>query len=167
MSVRGGYKWSLQTDITEDDHESFFDLQLYVPSFQDCLNFIHQGKVSVPRDTLICTVDETEIQTGHCFIKLSEETYETLLSELHNFEDLLPEGKDCEEGSEKESDEESNSNALVEARPLRTLSGRMVFRPKRLGQWTETTTQTIRPLCIDQTVCSRFRRPASQYSQVR
>ena len=69
---------SLQTDVTEDDHESYFDLQLYVPSFQDCLNFIHQGKTNVPRDTVICNVDETEIETGHCFIKLSEETYEIL-----------------------------------------------------------------------------------------
>ena len=81
---------------------------------------------------MICTVDETEIQTGHCFIKLSEETYETLLSELNCFEDLLPEGEGCEEASEKESDKESNSNVLVEARPLRTLSGRMVFRPNGL-----------------------------------
>ena len=51
---------------------------------------------------MICTVDETEIQTGHCFIKLSEETYETLLSELNCFEDLLPEGEGCEEASEKD-----------------------------------------------------------------
>ena len=123
---------SLQTDVIEDDHESYFDFQLYVPSFQDCLNFIHQGKVNVPCDAVICTVDETEIQAGHCFIKLSEETYETLLSELHDFEDLLPEGEDCEEASEKESDEESNSIVLVEARPLQTLSGTMVFRPNRL-----------------------------------
>ena len=54
------------------------------------------------------------------------------LSELHDFEDLLPEGEDCEEASENESDEESNSNVLVEARPLRTLSGRIEFRPNRL-----------------------------------
>ena len=81
---------------------SVYDLQLYVPSFQDCLYFIHHGKVNVPRDTVICTVDETEIQTGHCFIKLSEETYETLLSELNYFEDLLPEGEGCEEASEKD-----------------------------------------------------------------
>ena len=67
---------SLETDVTEDDHESYFDLQFYVPSFQDCLNVIHHGKVDVHRDAAICTVDEREIQTGHCFIKLSEETYE-------------------------------------------------------------------------------------------
>ena len=54
------------------------------------------------------------------------------LSELHDFEDLLPEGEGCEEASENESDEESNSNVLVEARPLRALSGRMMFRPNRL-----------------------------------
>ena len=81
------------------------------------------------RDAVICTVDETEIQTGHCFIKLSEESYETLLSELHAVEDLLPEGAGCDEASEEKSDEDSNSDVLVEARPLRTLSGRMVFRP--------------------------------------
>ena len=44
----------------QDDHESYFDLQLYVPSFQDCLNFIHHGKVNVHRDAVICTVDETD-----------------------------------------------------------------------------------------------------------
>ena len=83
-------------------------------------------------DAVICTVNETEIQTGHCFIKLSEETYETLLSELHHVEGLLPEGEGCEEASEEESDGERNSNVLVEARPLGTLCGRMVFRPNRL-----------------------------------
>ena len=102
-----------------------------MPSFQDCLNFIHHRKVNVHRDAVICTVDETGIQTGYCFIKLSEETYETLLSELHDVEDLLPEGESCE-ASEEEFDEERNSNVLVEARPLGTLCGRMVFRPNRL-----------------------------------
>ena len=67
---------SLKTDVTEDDHESYFDLQFYVPSFQDCLNFIHHGKVNVHHDAVICTINETEIQTGHCFKNLSEETYE-------------------------------------------------------------------------------------------
>ena len=123
---------SLETDVTEEDHESYFDLQFDVPSFQDCLNFIHHRKVNVHRDAVICTVDETEIQTGYCFIKLSEETYETLLSELHDVEDLLPEDEGCEEAREEESDEERNSNVLVEARPLGTLCGRMVFRPNRL-----------------------------------
>ena len=123
---------SLETDVTEDDHESYFDLQFYVPSFQDCLNFIHHRKVNVHRDAVIYTVDETEIQTGYCFIKLSEETYETLLSELHDVEDLLPEGESCEEASEEKSNEGRNSNVLVEARPLGTLCGRMVFRSNRL-----------------------------------
>ena len=62
---------SLKTDVSEDDHESYFDLQFYVPSFQDCLNFIHHGKVNVHRDAVICAINETEIQTGHYFIKLS------------------------------------------------------------------------------------------------
>ena len=103
---------SLETDVTEDDHESYFDLQFYVPSFQDCLNFIHHRKVNVHRDAVICTVDETEIQTGYCFIKLSQETYETLLSELHDVENLLPEGKGSEEASEEKSDEGRHSNVF-------------------------------------------------------
>ena len=108
---------SLETDVTEDDHESYFDLQFYVPSFQDRSNFIHHRKVNVHRDAVICTVDETEIQTGYCFIKLSKETYETLLSELHDVEDLLPEGEACEEASEEESDEERNSNVWLKQDP--------------------------------------------------
>ena len=32
----------------------------------------------------------------------------------------------------RKSDEERNSNVLVEARPLGTLCGRVVFRPNRL-----------------------------------
>ena len=36
---------SLETDVTETGHESYFDLQLHVPSVQDCLNFIRHGKV--------------------------------------------------------------------------------------------------------------------------
>ena len=103
---------SLETDVTEDDNESYFDLQFYVPSFQDRLNFIHHRKVKRHRDAVICTVDETETQTGYCFIKLSEETYETLLSELHDVEDLLPEGEGCEEASEEESDEKRNSKCI-------------------------------------------------------
>ena len=35
---------SLNTDVSDDDHESYFDLKLYVPSFEDCLNFIHRPR---------------------------------------------------------------------------------------------------------------------------
>ena len=52
-----------------------------------------------------------------------------MLSELHHVKDLIPEGERCDEASEEELDEESNSNVLVEA----TL-----------------------PLCLDQTVFSHF-----------
>ena len=37
---------SLETDVTEDDHESYFDFQFYEPSFQDCLNFSHPPQKS-------------------------------------------------------------------------------------------------------------------------
>ena len=52
---------SLKTDVTEDDHESYFDLQFYVPSFQDCLNFIHHGKVNVHRDAVIHDIAEPSV----------------------------------------------------------------------------------------------------------
>ena len=123
---------SLNTDVSDDDHESYFDLKLYVPSFEDCLNFIHHGKVNVHRDAVICTVDKRETQIGDSVIKLSEEAYETLLSELKDVEDLLPEGESCDEASDEESDEENASNLLVETTPFRTLSGRIVSRPNRL-----------------------------------
>ena len=56
-----------------------------------------------------------------------------MLTGLQDVEGLLPEGEGCEEASKEESDEERNSNVLVEARPLETLCGRMVFRSNRLG----------------------------------
>ena len=87
--------------------------------------------VNVHRDAVICTVTK-ERQIGDSFIKLSEEAHETLLSELKDVEDLLPEGESCDEASDKESDKENASNLLVETTPLRTLSGRMVSRPNRL-----------------------------------
>ena len=59
---------SLESDVTEDDHESYFDLQFYVPSFQDCLKFIHHRKVNVHRDAVICTVDETELDTNRILL---------------------------------------------------------------------------------------------------
>ena len=82
-----------------------------------------------------------------------------MLSELHDAEDPLPEGEGYDEASEEESDEESNSNVLVEGRIARTSNFVDVcFSPARLKQRTKTRTQTIRlPLRIDQTVCSRFR----------
>ena len=126
---------SLETDVTEDDHESYFDLQFYVPSFKDCLNFIHHRKVNVHCDAVICTVDKTEIQTGYCFIKLSEETYETLLSELHNVEDILPEGEGCEEASEEESDEERNSNVWLK-QTLRDIMWQNGVQAESLGPLT-------------------------------
>ena len=46
---------SLNTDGSDDDHESYFDLKLCVPSFEDCLNFIHHGKVNMHHDAVICT----------------------------------------------------------------------------------------------------------------
>ena len=77
LSISGPFfVGSLNTDVSDDDHESYFDLKLYVTSFEDCLNFIHHGKVNVHRDAVICTVDERETQIGDSFIELSEEAYE-------------------------------------------------------------------------------------------
>lgn len=54
------------------------------------------------------------------------------MRELHDIEDLLPEGESCDEVSDEESEEENASNLLIETTPLWTSSGRMVFRPSRL-----------------------------------
>ena len=41
-------------------------------------------------------VDEKALQKGEDFIKLSEEFFEQLLSELHDVADLLPERESCD-----------------------------------------------------------------------
>ena len=60
------------------------------------------------------------------------EFYGTLLSDLHDVVDLLPEGESCEETSNQESEEENATQVSTETRPVRTLHGKTVIRPNRL-----------------------------------
>ena len=121
-------QWSLfigcvETGVTDnDDEDSYFDIQIYVPTFEDCLHFTHHKKCNAHRDAVISIADKKAWQKGKDFIKLSEEFYEQLLSELHDVADLLPEGESCD--SDEELDEECT--------PVQTSSGRRVIPPKRL-----------------------------------
>ena len=112
----------VETDVTDNDENSYFDIQIYVPTFEDCLHFIYHKKCNVHRDAVISIADEKALQKGEDFIKLSEELYEQFLNELHDIADLLPEGESCD--SDDESDEEYT--------PVQTSSGRRVIPPNRL-----------------------------------
>ena len=93
-----------------------------MPTFEDCLHFIHHKKCNIHRDAVISIADEKALLKGENFITLSEELYEQFLSELHDIADLLPEGESCD--SDDESDEEYT--------PVQTSSGRIVIPPNRL-----------------------------------
>lgn len=108
----------VETDVTDNDEDSYFDIQIYVPAFEDCL----PQKCNVHHDAVISIADEKALQKGEDFIKLCEESYEQLLSEFHDTVDLLPEGESCD--SDDESDEEYT--------PVQTSSGRRVIPPNCL-----------------------------------
>ena len=112
----------MSKDVADNDENSYFDIQIYVPTFEDCLHFIYHKKSNVHRDAVISIADEKALQKGEDFIKFSEELYEQCLSELHDIADLLPEGESCD--SDDESDEEYT--------PVQTSSGRRVIPPNRL-----------------------------------
>ena len=38
----------VETDVTDNDENSYFDIQIYVPTFEDCLHFIYHKKVQRP-----------------------------------------------------------------------------------------------------------------------
>ena len=113
----------VETDVTDTNEYSYFDIQVYVPTFEDCSHFTYHKKSDVHCDAVISIADEKALQKGEDFIKFSEELYEQLLSELHDIADLLPEGESCD--SDDESDEEYT--------PVQTSSGRRVIPPNR---WT-------------------------------
>ena len=71
-----------------------------MPTFEDCLHFIHHKKCNIHRDAVISIADEKALQKGENFITLSEELYEQFLSELHDIADLLPEGESCDSDDE-------------------------------------------------------------------
>ncbi|KAL9976772.1 hypothetical protein ACROYT_G014102 [Oculina patagonica] len=112
----------VETDVTDNDEDSYFDIQIYVPTFDDCLHFTHHKKCNVHRDAVVSIADENAFQKGEDFIKLSEELYEQLLNELHDIADILPECESCD--SDDESDKEYT--------PVQTSSGRRVVPPNRL-----------------------------------
>ena len=70
----------VETDVTDNDENSYFDIQIYVPTFEDCLHFIYHKKCNVHRDAVISIADEKALQKGEDFIKLSEELYKQFLS---------------------------------------------------------------------------------------
>ena len=63
----------VETDVADNDENSYFDIQIYVPTFEDCLHFIYHKKRNVHHNAVISIADEKALQKGEDFIKLSEE----------------------------------------------------------------------------------------------
>lgn len=124
------------SDVPEDEHSPCFDIKLFVPTFEDCLEFQFHGDVNIHRDNVLRIVDSNDFEQQSTSLKLSEKFYEELLNDLRNVEDLLPEAQDSRSSDEEfqESDDE-HINVYVESTPIlpmRTSSGRTVVRPNRL-----------------------------------
>ena len=123
-------------DVTDKEEDFFFDIELFVSSFEDCLLFTLSQvakTVRIHRDAIVGKVEEGHFEKGCDFVKLTEVSYETFLRYQNDVEDLLPE----KEGGEKDSnidadDDEIPANVVFGGMPLCTTSGRIVIRPNRL-----------------------------------
>lgn len=78
-------------DVPDDEHSPCFNIKLFVPTFEDCLEFKYYGDVNVHRDNILRIVDANDFDQQPGSVKLSENYYEELLNNLRNVEDLLPE----------------------------------------------------------------------------
>ena len=125
---------SILTDISNKKLNSLCKIQLFVPSFEDCLLFRLHGRVSIHRNGIVGKVEEGYFQRETNVLKLSEASYETFLRYQNDIEDLLPERdvESCEEDSDQDSEDDSPADVVFGGMLLRTASGRPVIRPNRL-----------------------------------
>lgn len=126
---------TVEADITDEEQTIFYDVQLFVPSFEDCVLFTLHGRERIHRDSIAGKVDEGHFERGDNFVKLTEMSYETFLRHQNDVQDLLQDKGSCEETSDLDSEDESQADVtdVVFGRmPLRTSSGRSVVRPDRL-----------------------------------
>lgn len=123
---------TVEADISDEEQNIFYDVQLFVPSFEDCVLFTFYGKERIHRDSIAGKVDEGHFERGDNFVKLTEMSYEAFLRHQNDVEDLLPDKESCEESSDLDSEDESQADVVFGGIPLRTSSGRNVVRPDRL-----------------------------------
>ena len=126
---------SILTDVSDKELNSLScEIQLFVPSFEDCLLFRLHGRVSIHRDGIVGKVEEGHSQRETNVLKLSKASYETFLRCQNDIEDLLPEREveSSEEDSDQDSEDDSPADVVFGGMLLRTASGRPVIRPNRL-----------------------------------
>lgn len=78
-------------DVPDDEHSPCFSVKLFVPTFEDCLEFKYYGDMNVYLDNVLQIVDANDFDQQPDSVKLSENYYEELLNNLCNVKDLLPE----------------------------------------------------------------------------
>ena len=128
VSVKSPFFLGVVTaDVPDDEHSPCFNVKLFVPTFEDCLEFKYYEDVNVHRDSILRIVDANDFDQQQGSVKLSENYYEELINNIRNVEDLLPEVQE----SQSDKDDE-DVGVYVESTPMRTSSGRTVVRPNRL-----------------------------------
>ena len=100
---------SILTDVSDKELNSLCQIQLFAPSFEDCLLFRLHERVSIHRDGIVGKVEEGHFQRETNVLKLSEASYETFLRYQNDIEDLLPERgvESCDEDSDQDSEDDS------------------------------------------------------------
>ena len=128
------FEGSILTNVSDKELNSLCEIQLFVPSFEDCLLFRLHGRVSIHRDGIVGKVEEGHFQRETNILKLSEASYETFLRHQNDIQDLLPEREvdSCEEDSDQDSEDDSPADVVFGGILLRTASERPFIRPNCL-----------------------------------
>ena len=94
---------TVKADISDKEQNNFCDVQLFVPSFEDCLLLKLKGRERIHQDAIAGKVDEGDFERGDNLVKLTEMSYKAFLRYQNDVEDLLLDKESCKEASDLDS----------------------------------------------------------------
>lgn len=122
---------NIMVDVTDDElNNPFCDVELFAPSFEDCLQFNFKLQMTIHRDAIVCGVEQEHVKREENSLKLTEMSYDIFLRFLNDVQDVMPE-KDSEDET-SDSDDEAHNAIFAAGIPLLTRSGRRINCPNRL-----------------------------------
>ena len=109
----------VELDVNDNDENSYFDIQIYMLTFEDCLHLIYHKKCNVHRDAVISIADEMALQKRREF---HNRVIWTIFKRTAPYRRPFAWRWSCD----------SNDKSDKEYTPVQTSSDRRVIPPNRL-----------------------------------
>ena len=81
----------MKQQVEDDDHVANASVEIYTPSFEDCLTFLVHSTLSVHKDGIAMMVDHVQCSSNK--LQLTDNVYTSITNYLKDSQDLSPEGE--------------------------------------------------------------------------